>query len=159
MRDDDWEWVVEPIARFERVWLWEDRIEVVKAWWMYFDDNRTLQPDVRPLAGVRVTVQDEMINSNRLFPRYNVWMTISGPGFEWAVSSHRDPRIAHDFAAVVNSAASALARPATTGHDLVSKLAKLAELHAAGMLTDWEFAEAKARLLREDGGGGESALV
>lgn len=37
--------------------------------------------------------------------------------------------------------------PAGLGEDAISRLKQLAELHAAGILTDAEFAEQKARLL------------
>jgi hypothetical protein len=44
------------------------------------------------------------------------------------------------------------------GDGLVAKLAKLADLNSAGVLTDPELVKAKARLLRSDGGS-DSALV
>lgn len=44
-------------------------------------------------------------------------------------------------------AAEPAAAPAADGTDLVAQLQKLADLKAAGVLSDSEFAEAKARLL------------
>lgn len=44
-------------------------------------------------------------------------------------------------------AAAPAAAPASDGTDLVAQLQKLADLKAAGVLSDSEFAEAKARLL------------
>jgi membrane protease subunit (stomatin/prohibitin family) len=43
--------------------------------------------------------------------------------------------------------AAPVAAPAAEGTDLVSQLQKLGELKASGVLSDAEFAEAKARLL------------
>jgi hypothetical protein len=68
--------------------------------------------------------------------------------------------MAHNFADKLNAAASRSDGPAgSTGDDVVSKLAKPADLRTAGMLTDEEFAAAKARLLHRDGEGGQGALV
>jgi hypothetical protein len=47
----------------------------------------------------------------------------------------------------VDQARAGQAAPVTNGNDLASELAKLAQLHAAGALSDQEFAAAKARLL------------
>lgn len=50
-------------------------------------------------------------------------------------------------AAAAVPAAAPAAAPAAEGTDLVAQLQKLADLKAAGVLSDSEFAEAKARLL------------
>jgi Short C-terminal domain len=146
-----------PVALFERLTLWSNSVEVGKR--RFGDANSSLKPDVRPLRGVRATVQQQQVKSG-LFPRYKVWLTVSGPGFEWSVFSQLNPGMAHNFADKLNAAASRLDGPAgSTGEDVVSKLAKLAELRAAGMLTDEEFTTAKTRLLDGRGESGQGALV
>jgi hypothetical protein len=130
--------------------LWADCIELCQApWWALSGLNRALEPDVRPLTGVRATVE-EIVHTTAIRGKPSgreVWVTISGPGFEWPL---RGPaatgdisRPARDFAATVNAAASSAAGQVTDA-DLTSRLA---DLHAAGMLTDEEFAAAKARVL------------
>jgi hypothetical protein len=91
MRDEDLDLVAEPIARFECVRLWEESIEVVRKWWMFGDGNSRLQPGRRPLTGVRAIVNSQDRNSRDLIPSHEVWLTISGPGFEWAVHSNPGP--------------------------------------------------------------------
>lgn len=146
-----------PIAVFKKLTLWPDRIVLAPGW------LAGTQPEERPLTGVRVTVVPGV--RPRLFEfgtPQKPYLTISGPGFEWPYDfGLNQVGPAREFAAKVNATASALdSRSATTTgpSDLVSKLAELAKLRQAGMLTDGEFAEAKARLLGGGGDGG-GALV
>jgi hypothetical protein len=146
-----------PIAVFKRLTLWPDRIVLAPGW------LSGKQPEERPLTGVRVTVVPGV--RPRLFDfgtPQKPYLTISGPGFEWPYDLGLDQvGPARKFAAQVNATASALdsqAATATGPSDLVTKLAELAKLRQAGMLTDEEFAAAKARLLL-DGEGGAGTLV
>ena len=50
-------------------------------------------------------------------------------------------------AAAAPAAAPAVAAPAAAGDDMVAQLQKLADLKAAGVLSDEEFAAAKAKVL------------
>lgn len=84
-----------------------------------------------------------------------LYLLIEGP--TWAVSVQCDPNAAtyvRQFAGKVSAAARQFVaatapptQPVATASDPVERLAKLAELHQVGALTDEEFAAAKARLL------------
>ena len=70
-------------------------------------------------------------------------------GTATAVSGRVAHRQAQAFAAQGGAApaAAAAAAPAASGSDDSAKLMELADLHAKGVLTDEEFAAAKARIL------------
>lgn len=79
------------------------------------------------------------------------YLTIEGPDFFWTLEVDRKKRAAAEkFAGAVNNAARAIAAPvapvaaAPGGADEVSRLA---ELHAAGHLSDAEYTAAKAKAL------------
>ena len=54
---------------------------------------------------------------------------------------------AQQAAAAAAAPAAAAAAPAGAGDDLMAQLTQLAQLHQAGVLSDEEFAAAKAKLL------------
>jgi hypothetical protein len=79
-----------------------------------------------------------------------LFLTVTGREFQFVVPV--DPKrqlAARNFAAAINTAAGATLPTAqgVSGTDLGSQLANLAELHAQGVLSDVEFATAKAKLL------------
>lgn len=137
-----------PVAEFERVVLWDDRIELCKSW---RPKDRGFPPDVRPLTGIQASVKDDRTGEEFLgLKTREVFLTISGPGFEWVVRTDNlySSRKARDFAAKINSASQpAAASPAPTVDDVASQLAKLAGLYQAGVLSEDEFTAAKRRIL------------
>jgi hypothetical protein len=64
-----------------------------------------------------------------------------------AVSGAQHKRAAAATPATAAAAAEAPAAPAGLGDDAIARLKQLAELHQAGILSDAEFAEQKARIL------------
>lgn len=68
-------------------------------------------------------------------------------GTATAVSGRVAHRQAQAFAAQGGAAPAAAPAPAAGGSDDSAKLIELADLHAKGVLTDEEFAAAKARIL------------
>jgi hypothetical protein len=137
------------VASFDRFRLYEDRIVVVPS---SRRKDRGLAPDSRPLAGVRARVNEDR-NGLELggWDERDVYLTVSGPGFEWAVRTDAvwSSRKARDFAALVNGAGST-AGPAGGSSptvDLAGQLGQLAELHQSGALTDDEYAAAKQRAI------------
>jgi hypothetical protein len=134
------------VAAFDRVRLYPDRIVVVPS---SRRKDRGLAPDSRPLAGVRARINEDR-NGLELggWDQRDVYLTISGPGFEWSIRTDAvwSSRKARDFAALVNSRGSASA-PAGAPVDVAGQLRQLAELHQAGELTAEEYAAAKQRAL------------
>lgn len=119
------------VDRFKGIALYSDRIEY--------------QGQSHPLVGVRAeaTRQTAEVLGDGYWTTY---LTVSGPGFQWPVKAMgMSFDTARAFAAQVNSASQP--EPAASGPDVAGQLAKLAELHQAGALTDDEFAAAKQRLL------------
>jgi hypothetical protein len=142
-----------PVAVFDRVALWEDRIELCKSW---RPKDFGMPADIRPLAGVTARIDDERVGGEYAGRDYrDVFLTISGPGFEWAIRTDAvfSSRKARVFAAKVNAAGSTTVEPpprapsVAPSEDVISRLEKLVSLHQAGALTDEEFAAAKRRVL------------
>lgn len=118
-----------------------------------YPDRITYQGESRPLAGVRARVEEHRTGQEwGGWDQKNVWLTISGPGFEWPVRTNAivSSRKARAFAAAVNGAGSTAGPAGGQGPavDVAGQLARLAELHSAGELTDEEYAAAKARAIR-----------
>lgn len=137
------------VASFDRFRLYHDRVVVVPS---SRRKDRGLAADSRPLAGVRARVNEDR-NGLEMggWDQRDVYLTISGPGFEWAVRTDAvwSSRKARDFAAAVNGAGSTAGPAGGNGPavDVAGQLGQLAKLHSAGELTDEEYAAAKARAL------------
>ena len=106
----------------------------------------------RPLAGVRARVEEHRTGQEwGGWDQKNVWLTISGPGFEWPVRTNAivSSRKARGFAALVNGAGSTAGSAGGQGPavDVAGQLGQLAELHRSGALTDDEYAAAKSRAI------------
>ena len=106
----------------------------------------------RPLAGVRARVEEHRTGQEwGGWDQKNVWLTISGPGFEWPVRTNAivSSRKARAFAALVNGAGSTAEPAGGQGPavDVAGQLGQLAELHRSGALTDDEYAAAKSRAI------------
>lgn len=136
-----------PVAKFRGVVLFSNRIE--------------FSGETRPLDGVRADVTRAETTSYEGTSFYTTYLTVRGPGFEWPVKAMgMSFDSARGFAASVNSTvppapAQAPARqPAGPVHqgpgqpfDIAGQLAQLAEMHRQRILSDQEFAAAKARVL------------
>lgn len=117
-----------------------------------YPDRITYRDESRPLAGVRARVEEHRTGQEwGGWDQKNVWLTISGPGFEWPVRTNAivSSRKARWFAALVNGAGSTAGPAGGNGPavDVAGQLAQLAELHRSGALTDEEYAAAKSRTL------------
>lgn len=136
-----------PIAKFRGVLLFSNRIE--------------LNGDSRPLDGVHADVTRAETTSYEGTSFYTTYLTVRGPGFEWPVKAMgMSFDSARGFAASVNSnvpqapaqpPARQPAAPVQQGpgqpFDIAGQLAQLAEMHRQRILSDQEFAAAKARVL------------
>lgn len=118
-----------------------------------YEDRVELKDEQRPIGAVQARVEERRTGAQwGGIEQKAIWLTISGPGFEWPVKVPEivSSRKAREFAARVNAAGSkagAADTPADPQRDLAGQLERMAALHRSGALTDEEYASAKARLL------------
>lgn len=107
-------------------------------------DNGILNHSMKEIDPRAVT----SISTGKKMTGESVALTVSGAKLEITRMPHgRGTEFAERLRALRDEAATPAASPAPDAEDGLDKLQKLADLHAAGVLTDEEFAAAKAKAL------------